>query len=839
METATFIEQVAKLFADRLAAGTALWQRDVRGVLQSMPIAMTEDQDVPLSGGNAMLLAQTMADRGWTDPRFFTEDNLASMGAAVIEGVAGTTIQFAKSVGTDGLVLSAPEVKAYRLYNAAEVIGLPEWKAPRRDWPLETLGTRLLPKFEIDIVHDQVDQAFYSREDGKVHMPPMRSFPSVSDYIGVAVHELSHGSASELQRSVTGVAGTPSYAREEMRAEMASMQLSVALGLPHNIARHAGFVEEWRNILHAEPGEFFRATRDAEKMAALVLWHVKSVEKEVAVEKSRTTTPDRVAQSKKKSGTTRGQYLARLRYLFDHRQTILAVPFRQKDDAMAAGALYFGIENLWFAPPDADITKLKAWDPRQSSLAAPQMPSKSTMIASIQDKMRALGLTITDRVQREMQEAMNGEWHYAPVEAKSSNRSGAYVLYLDGRAGNASGNSTPYAVIMNHKSGAKDTWFYDGPELTPEQLARMRADAQARDAQLAKEVAVTQGSVSLQANALWNRASHITDPTTHGYLEAKGIEAHGAKMAQGDILLEYPAFSNTEGKSIIRPHQSYLLRPLRDLEGKLWSLQAISDDGKIKTFMAGGKKKGLFDLIGADTLPEKGALAFAEGFATSASLRESSGWVIANCFDAGNLEAVIAEIGSNIPKAVTPVIGADNDQFFVERAFEMLLQTGIVAGPSLDGATSGEIQVRSAFDATRRIVLGEAIADGQSYQGPKGRYKLSFENDVSTLNIVNKAILEIAINDSSGEQKIKTLRTGNRGAEAAAAALVKLPRALIVTPKFASLTGRPTDWNDLAKREGIDQLRSQLIEQGAGFLLGKSRSPDSTQKREVSTGHSR
>lgn len=846
-DTSTFIGQVAQLFAERVLNGSALWQRDVRGVLPSMPLTRSGGQDVPLSGGNAMLLAQVMVDRGWSDPRFFTQENIAALGLEVQPGAKGTAIQFVRpsSAGQQG---SAHEVVTFQMFNANEVAGLGVWESKRSDWPLETLGTRLLPKFEIDIVHDQVDSAFFDQADGKVHMPPPSAFPTIGAYVGVAIHELSHGSAKDTDRVISGTAGTASFAREELRAEMASMQLSVALGLPHDISRHQGFVPEWKAILENDPGEFFRAARDAEKMAALVLWHVKSVEQEVAVEQEAAgeidppvVGGDVVAANQvpakestqaetpaKKGGAGKAQYLATLQRQFDNRQAILAVPFSQKEEAMAAGAKYYGIKKLWFAPADADMAKLKQWDSKSTALSSSLGPSRGEMIASIQAEMAKISIVINDRLTREMEEADDGVWGYGKVEAKTSNRSAAWVMYLKGKGD----DPTPCAIFINNKSGARSYWRYDGPALTPEQMARMRQEARIREETLQREIADKHEAVAKQAVAVWGEAKIATSQADHGYLVKKGIAPHDSRLAKGTDLLKYDAFKNNEGKTIIRAKDLYLLRALRDVEGKIWSLQAISEDGKVKTYMVGGRTKGLFDLVGAESLPLSGGFGMTEGFATGATLKETAGWPVANCFSAGNLEAVAQEFASRLSPDVTPVIGKDNDQFFIERTFEMLSDTGINGGPTLDGSSTGSIQVQSGADSVRNIDLGEVIADGQWHQAPRGKYKLTLEHEGKNPAVVTRAILEMSVTGDNGNEKAKTLQASNRGDDASKVVLEALPRAIIVTPTFSSLEGRPTDLNDLGKREGNQVVRRQLEAQGAGHLIAppvQSKSVDRSQ----------
>jgi phage/plasmid primase-like uncharacterized protein/antirestriction protein ArdC len=819
VEAGSFIRNVADLFVERIATGQAVWQQDVRSSLSSMPLTVSEDQNVPLSGGNALLLAQAMWDNGWHDPRFLTAEHVVQAGGVIGPDAESFDIQFVRAVGADGSLLERPEAITYSMFNAEQVSGLPAWTAPSKDWTLEMLAARLLPKFETNIVHDQADGAYYSVEDGNVHMPPMSAFSSVGEYVGVAVHELSHASRHELGRTVVGQVGTPSFAREELRAEMASMQLSVALGLPHDVDRHAGFSREWESLLRADPGEFFRAARDAEKMAALVLWHVRSVEKELEVEKELDVGEmSSVENGSKRGAGTKGAYLARLEKLFESRQAVLVVPYAEKDKAHAAGAVYYPSQKLWFAPQDADMSALKPWLMREGISAVSQMPSRSTLLNDFQRAMESMGLVLNAKDVEKLHQAKDGEWDYVKVQGHKSNKSGAYVLNLDGGR-----DGRPTGVIMNHKTGKRFTWKHDGPELTPEQLARMRAEAAAREALAAKELSVRQGAAALQATALWNRAMEMPqmdDSFKHGYFRLKGIAAHGARVADGSTLLEYPAFAGEDGRTVIKESEIYALIPLHDAAGKIWNLQAISEDGKTKSFMAGAKKKGLYCLLGEERLgaakwPEYGAIAFAEGFATGASIREASDWPVVVCFDAGNLESVAKEMRSTLPEGVVKIIAADNDQFFMERAMGALAKVGLVA--AVNGPT---VQVSVGADSVREVCLGTALADGEWHQESGGRYRMVFEEGgYAAPGCVGLVSVETVFTSGGVDSDRKMLKLGNRGMEAAAVAAFALPGAIVASPVFASLDGRPTDWNDLASREGKDAVRTQLSKQVSKELL--------------------
>ena len=88
----------------------------------------------------------------------------------------------------------------------------------------------------------------------------------------------------------------------------------------------------------------------------------------------------------------------------------------------------------------------------------------------------------------------------------------------------------------------------------------------------------------------------------------------------------------------VRFRQDLLIIPLRDIAGKLWSLQWISPDGT-KRFLTGGRKKGCFHLIGQ--LEDGQPIYVTEGYATGASIYRATQQLTVIAFDAGNLDSVI------------------------------------------------------------------------------------------------------------------------------------------------------------------------------------------------------
>lgn len=205
----------------------------------------------------------------------------------------------------------------------------------------------------------------------------------------------------------------------------------------------------------------------------------------------------------------------------------------------------------------------------------------------------------------------------------SGQRSGWYVLHAGPPQAGAYGN---------WKTGLNESWCEGGSEALSEADRAMLREAMVRaQRQQQAERAQRQAVARQQARERWQRASAAA--TDHPYLVAKGVGVHGLRQLNGVLLV-----------------------PLRDAQGRLWSLQTIAADGS-KRFLAGGRKRGLYYAVGRTV---SDVVCIAEGYATAASIHEATGHPTAVAFDAGNLEPVACALRAKFPSAVI-VVCADDD----------------------------------------------------------------------------------------------------------------------------------------------------------------------------------
>ena len=123
------------------------------------------------------------------------------------------------------------------------------------------------------IQHSQEGGAFYRPSTDTIHLPSREQFAKAAGYCTTALHELGHwtGLPNRLNRDLAHPFLSEGYAREELRAEIASLILGSELGLGYDPGQHAGYVDHWVQILTDTPTEILYAAAEAEKISEYVL----------------------------------------------------------------------------------------------------------------------------------------------------------------------------------------------------------------------------------------------------------------------------------------------------------------------------------------------------------------------------------------------------------------------------------------------------------------------------------------------------------------------------------------------------------------------------------------
>jgi phage/plasmid primase-like uncharacterized protein/KaiC/GvpD/RAD55 family RecA-like ATPase len=268
-------------------------------------------------------------------------------------------------------------------------------------------------------------------------------------------------------------------------------------------------------------------------------------------------------------------------------------------------------------------------------LGGPWAPPPEKLVASPEaqliDAIRAAGLEPPDHIE------MDGKIHRFKSGTKGTpgiDKPGWYLVFGDG---------IPAGRFGCWRAGIEQTWRADvGRKLTEfEEMAHarrineskfLREAAQERQNQIASET----------VEKIW--LSGLGAHPDHPYLKRKGIQTHGVRVT-GD---------------------GRLMVPLYDSDGKLSTLQYIDEDGG-KLYHPGGKSGGKFWMIGS--LDEPGTLYVAEGFATAATIYETTNRPCVVAYSASSLVPVTASLREMYGATQDIVIVADHDKHGVGQRY--------------------------------------------------------------------------------------------------------------------------------------------------------------------------
>ena len=696
-----FYEEVAEKFIAKLKEGTAPWQREWDAGAGVMPLNPTTGNRY--RGINVLILMAQERD----DPRWMTYRQAQKIGAQVRKGEKGTPIIYWKTheeqplmdeqgkaqIGKDGnplktlVKLERPRAFLSRVFNAEQIDSLPPAIKTDRQWNPVERAEMLLDRSGAVIRHKTQPRAFYRPHEDVITLPEKGQFSDANGYYATALHELGHwtGHESRLNRDMQHPYGSEGYAREELRAEIASLMLGQEIGLGHGIENHAAYVGSWIKALKEDPHEIFSAASDAEKIMNYVLelerkHEIKqeegiqvegtvpsvSAEAEVGRPLSTVLNQDTAADSRvyldvpyrekdvtKKLGAKwdrqdRGWYIPVgmeqtpfkkwLRKKEDEennrelsspsRREYLAVPYEERKEAKALGAKWDTVERSWYIGENADRKKLEKWLPeRQLAEQAPAVHPREEFA----EVLRSLGCKVEGE-----HPIMDGNRHrIATTEDKRGEQAGFYVAFLDGR---------PAGYAKNNRSGEEIRWTSSGNVLTVAEREKLKKNYKRIQEEKAAALSSLHEASAQRVQTQLAGLQPVSQATP--YMSAKGIQPHKG------------AYWGADGKTTCLPAQ--------DVDGKVWAMHYIREDGT-KRFAKDCRKSGCFHPVGGmEALKQAPVLVVAEGYATAASLTEVLGFATVAAFDSGNLPSVATALHERYPEKPM-VIAGDDDRHLVEK----------------------------------------------------------------------------------------------------------------------------------------------------------------------------
>jgi len=271
------------------------------------------------------------------------------------------------------------------------------------------------------------------------------------------------------------------------------------------------------------------------------------------------------------------------------------------------------------------------------------MVDAGSIIEDFRAAMRAQDIDVRESL------IADGAFHRVHIEGdRAQSKNGWYILHVDDHPAGAFGCWKRHGKLKFSWTAKETTqWSTEQKREFRERMERERQEK--LRAQQARHAAAAQ-----QAQALWDASEPADDD--HPYLQRKACKPHGIRVGRWEV--KSPAGDITLVSKLA------LLIPLRDTKKQIWSLQAIFPHDRNplrrdKDYLKNGAKEGFFFTIGQ---PQDRVILVCEGYATGASLHESTGHAVVIAFDTSNLLPVARTLRERFSD-YRIVFCADNDQW--------------------------------------------------------------------------------------------------------------------------------------------------------------------------------
>lgn len=284
-------EEMINSFIDCLKKDTIPWHRGWSSERPFNAVTNTE-----YHGANALWLTYNQQAQLYKDPRWCTFKQAQTQGWKIKPGSKGTKIEFwslydteekrkltrteAKQL-TDELTAEEftnrvkPVSNTYTVFNGEQIEGIPLYEIRKNVLHLDEFlsgRNKLIENMKVGF-KEGGNEAFYSMAEDMIVLPKINQFDNEFEYITTFFHEAGHatGHVSRFNREMPSARGTDIYAREELRAEIASAFAAQTFGIDYTqnkyMENHEAYIQDYINVLENKPNELFAAIKDAEKIS--------------------------------------------------------------------------------------------------------------------------------------------------------------------------------------------------------------------------------------------------------------------------------------------------------------------------------------------------------------------------------------------------------------------------------------------------------------------------------------------------------------------------------------------------------------------------------------------
>ena len=264
--------------------GTSPWRRTWDGPLSGHHVNLRSGR--PYRGANPVLLTLGMHLRASRLPYWCGWSEARALGLAPRRGSKAVHVLQPMVHGSSDDDATDRGWVSYRpmaVFNAVDLVGeaLPallearraDDRTQRRPEPARlATAEAVLQRWPVPMCLGG-SQACYNPQADRIMLPERCAFHSAAAFYATWAHEVIHstGHATRLNRDLAGCFGSPSYAREELVAELGSVLLGDRLEIGSDLANHAAYLASWVALLHDSPTLLLQVLGDVRRAVDLIV----------------------------------------------------------------------------------------------------------------------------------------------------------------------------------------------------------------------------------------------------------------------------------------------------------------------------------------------------------------------------------------------------------------------------------------------------------------------------------------------------------------------------------------------------------------------------------------
>ena len=232
---------------------------------------------------NLIMLAMKTDEFNFKYPLFATWNQIKKLSGTVSKGAKSAKIIYfdfiEKETDDKDKKNSYPVIRYFNVFNIEQTdLDVKEYLPQASDTHKEFKPIEAVEDFLAQIpfeVEYGGDKAYYSLTKDKIVVPDQSQFNESIDFYMTILHELCHWSGAESRLARFTAEATDKteaeYAFEELVAELASMFVSVKLGLEPRVEHSGAYLKHWLELLKDSKYTFFRASSLAKKASDYLL----------------------------------------------------------------------------------------------------------------------------------------------------------------------------------------------------------------------------------------------------------------------------------------------------------------------------------------------------------------------------------------------------------------------------------------------------------------------------------------------------------------------------------------------------------------------------------------